>query len=144
MQNLWRVTMKKLLITSIIICIVSVCLWVHLNITALAKNIYFEARNSIIEDQIATAVVVMNRGYPAVEVYKPSQFSWTSEYKTPAYNKSYKKAVAIAKMVFFNLEEFQSKDICKHYTTTVEYPKGHWTHKFKRRIKIGKHYYYCN
>lgn len=144
MQNLWRDIMKKLLIVSICVGLFSVILWCGYNITALAKNIYFEARNSTIEDQIATAVVVMNRGYPAIEVYKPAQFSWTSEYKTPAYNKSYAKALAIAKMVFFNLEEFQSKDICKHYTTVKDYPKGHWTRNFKRRTQIGKHYYYCN
>lgn len=136
--------MKKLLTVSIILGIMSWIVWCYINIAALAKNIYFEARNSSIEDQIATAVVVMNRGNPVVEVYKPAQFSWTAEYRVPAYNKAYAKAIAIAKMVYFNLEEFQSKDICKHYTTVKEYPKGHWTHNFKRRTQIGKHYYYCN
>lgn len=114
------------------------------NIEALANNIYFEARNSSIEDQIATAVVVMNRGVPVDEVYKPAQFSWTSEYSKPADNMHYQKAKAIAKMVYYNHDLFKSKNICKHYTVSKEYPKGHWTKKFKRRTQIGKHYYYCN
>lgn len=113
------------------------------NIEALANNIYFEARNSSIEDQIATAVVVMNRGVPVDEVYKPAQFSWTSEYSKPADNIHYRKAKAIAKMVYDNHDLFKSKNICKHYTVAKEYPKGHWTKKFKRRTQIGKHYYYC-
>lgn len=114
------------------------------NIEALANNIYFEARNSSIEDQIATAVVVMNRGVPVDEVYKSAQFSWTSEYSKPADNMHYQKAKAIAKMVYDNHDLFKSKNICKHYTVAKEYPKGHWTKKFKRRTQIGKHYYYCN
>lgn len=113
------------------------------NIEALANNIYFEARNSSIEDQIATAVVVMNRGVPVDEVYKSAQFSWTSEYSKPADNMHYQKAKAIAKMVYDNHDLFKSKNICKHYTVAKEYPKGHWTKKFKRRTQIGKHYYYC-
>lgn len=114
------------------------------NIKALAYNIYFEARNSSLEDQIATAVVVMNRGEPYIEVYKPYQFSWTADYKSPADNKEYRRALRVASMVYYHHDLFKSKDICKHYTVLKDYPKGHWTHKFKRRTKIGKHYYYCN
>lgn len=114
------------------------------DVEALAYNIYFEARNSSIEDQIATAVVVLNRGIPSKEVYKPNQFSWTLEYSVPANNKAFRRALAVAEMVYDNPEIWQSKDICKHYTTAQEYPKGHWTHSFKRRTQIGKHYYYCD
>ena len=115
------------------------------NIEALAYNCYFEARNSSIEDQIATAVVVMNRGTPSVEVYKKGQFSWTTEYAKPANNPALDKCKAIAKMVYHNHDLFKSKDICKHYTAVnVKYGEGHWTKSFKRRTQIGKHYYYCN
>lgn len=114
------------------------------NVEALAKNCYFEARNSTIEDQIATMVVVMNRGEPAVEVYKPHQFSWTQEYKEPADNTAYRKCKAIAEMVYNNPDLFKSSKICKHYTSVdKEFGNGHWTKNFKSRTRIGKHWYYC-
>ena len=114
-------------------------------ITALAYNCYFEARNSTIEDQIATMVTVMNRGTPSVEVYKKDQFSWTNEYAEPADNPALAKCKALAKMVYNNHDLFKSKDICKHYTAVhAKYGEGHWTKTFKRRTQIGKHYYYCD
>ena len=115
------------------------------NIRALAYNCYFEARNSTIEDQIATMVTVMNRGTPSVEVYKKGQFSWSREYAEPADNPALDKCKALAKMVYNNHDLFKSKNICKHYTTVhAKYGEGHWTKSFKRRTQIGKHYYYCN
>ena len=115
------------------------------NIKALAYNCYFEARNSTIEDQIATMVTVMNRGTPTVEVYKKGQFSWTQEYAEPADNPALDKCKALAEMVYNNHDLFKSKNICKHYTTVhAKHGEGHWTKSFKRRTQIGKHYYYCN
>lgn len=115
------------------------------NIKALAYNCYFEARNSTIEDQIATMVTAMNRGTPSVEVYKKDQFSWTKEYAKPADNPALDKCKALAEMVYNNHDLFKSKDICKHYTSVnAKYGEGHWTKSFKRRTQIGKHYYYCN
>lgn len=112
---------------------------------ALAYNCYFEARNSTIEDQIATMVTVMNRGAPRKEVYKKDQFSWTAEYSKPADNAALRKCKALAHMVYSNYELFKSKDICKHYTAVgKEYGDGHWTKTFKRRTRIGGHWYYCN
>lgn len=114
------------------------------NVDALAKNCYFEARNSTVEDMIATMIVVINRGEPAVEVYKPNQFSWTQEYKEPADNISYRKCKAIAEMVYNNPDLFKSSKICKHYTSVdKEFGNGHWTKNFKSRTRIGKHWYYC-
>lgn len=114
------------------------------NIEALANNCYFEARNSTIEDMIATMVVVMNRGEPSVEVYKPNQFSWTTEYSQPADNFAYDKCKALAKMVYNNYSLFKSPKICKHYTAEwKEFDSGHWTKSFRSRTKIGKHWYYC-
>ena len=115
------------------------------NIEALAYNCYFEARNSTIEDQIATMVTVMNRGAPRKEVYKKDQCSWTREYSKPADNAALRKCKALAHMVYSNYELFKSKDICKHYTAVgKEYSDGHWTKTFKRRTRIGGHWYYCN
>lgn len=114
------------------------------NIEALAKNCYFEARNSTVEDMIATMVVVMNRGEPSVEVYKPSQFSWTREYSKPADNAAYSKCKALAEMVYNNYSLFKSPKICKHYTAEwKEFGNEHWTKNFRSRTKIGKHWYYC-
>ena len=115
------------------------------NIEALAYNCYFEARNSTIEDQIATAVVVMNRGKPSEEVYKAGQFSWTTEYAKPANNLALAKCQAIARMVYYNHKLFKSKNICRHYAAAdAKYGERHWTNTFKRRTQIGKHNYYCN
>lgn len=115
------------------------------NVEALAYNCYFEARNSTIEDQIATMVTVMNRGAPRKEVYKKDQFSWTREYSKPADNTALKKCKALAHMVYNDYELFKSKDICKHYTAVgKEYGDGHWTKTFRRRTRIGGHWYYCN
>lgn len=133
-----------------IACIVTVLLLLQLvkdidEVTALAYNCYFEARNSTVEDQIATMVAVMNRGQPSVEVYKKDQFSWTREYAKPADNPALDKCKALAKMVYNHHDLFKSKDICKHYTTVhAKWSEGHWTKSFKRRTQIGKHYYYCN
>lgn len=114
------------------------------NITALAYNCYFEARNSTVEDMIATAVVVMNRGIPSIEVYKKGQFSWTTEYAEPARNTAYDKCKAIASMVYDNHNLFKSNKICKHYVTKgVVYGKGHWSSSFRTRNDIGKHTYLC-
>lgn len=116
------------------------------DVEALAYNCYFEARNSTIEDQIATMVTVMNRGTPSVEVYKKDQFSWTNEYAEPADNPALDKCKALAKMVYHNHNLFKSKKICKHYTTAgKEYGnERHWTKSFSQRVQIGKHWYYCN
>lgn len=113
------------------------------NIEALAYNIYFEARNSTIEDQIATAVVVMNRGEPRKVVYEPGQFSWTVEYAVPADNVAFDRAYAIATMVYKNVDVFRRPYICKHYTVDKYYGPNHWTSTFDKRKKIGKHVYYC-
>ena len=129
----------------IIIGILSCKSSVNDSIKALAYNCYFEARNSTTEDQIATMVTVMNRGTPSVEVYRKDQFSWTREYSKPADNAALKKCKALAHMVYSNYELFKSKDICKHYTAVgKEYGDGHWTKTFKRRTRIGGHWYYCN
>ena len=116
-----------------------------LEVKTLAKNIYFEARNSSIEDQIATAIVVLNRGTPTKEVYKYKQFSWTSVYSEPADNKYYRRALAVAEMVYNNPDLWREDYICKHYAAvSASFPEEHWTNNFKRRKQIGKHYYYCN
>ena len=130
----------------IIACIYSYESSVADDIEALAYNCYFEARNSTIEDQIATMVTVMNRGTPSVEVYKKDQFSWTKEYAKPADNPALDKCKALAKMVYHNHNLFKSKKICKHYTTAgKEYDnERHWTKSFSQRTQIGKHWYYCN
>ena len=116
------------------------------DVEALAYNCYFEARNSTVEDQIATMVVVMNRGDPSDEVYKKNQFSWTAEYSVPAENDALAKCRALANMVARNHNLFKSKKICKHYTTAgKEYDdERHWTKSFSQRVQIGKHWYYCN
>lgn len=116
------------------------------DVEALAYNCYFEARNSTIEDQIATMVVVLNRGAPRDEVYKKNQFSWTAEYSVPAENDALAKCRALANMVARNHNLFKSKKICKHYTTAgKEYGnERHWTKSFSQRVQIGKHWYYCN
>ncbi|MCM1497303.1 MAG: cell wall hydrolase [Clostridium sp.] len=120
------------------------------DIDILANNLYFEARNSSVEDRIAIAVTVLNRvdskEYPnSIEevIFQPNQFSWTSEYLYPAMNKEWKKCRVIAEMVYNNPDAFRSKDICFHYVSRLDYPKGHWTHNMSHKTKIGKHWFLC-
>ena len=114
------------------------------NIDALTKNCYYEARNSTIEDQIATAVVVMNRGIPHIEVFKDKQFSWTSNKHEEKNDIHYKRCRAIATMVYWNHELFTSNHICLHYTSAdAVFKEGHWTKSFKTVTRIGKHNYWC-
>lgn len=121
------------------------------DIDYLADNIYFEARNSTAEDKIAVAVSTINRvksdQYPNTMrdvIFQPNQFSWTLEYLTPAQNNEWHKCRAIAEMVYKNHSRFQNKDVCLHYTSRLDYPDNHWTHRMKRKTKIGKHWYFCN
>lgn len=123
----------------------------HRSIEVLADNIYFEARNSTVEDKIAVAVATLNRvesnKFPnTVEevVFQPNQFSWTSEYLEPAKNKSWEECRAIAEMVYDNHDIFKRKNICFHYASSLDYPSNHWTHKMKKKTKIGKHWYFCD
>lgn len=121
------------------------------SIEVLADNIYFEARNSTLEDKVAVAVATLNRvksdKFPnTVEevVFQPNQFSWTSEYLEPAKNKSWEECRAIAEMVYDNHDTFKQKNICFHYASSLDYPSNHWTHKMKKKTKIGKHWYFCD
>lgn len=119
--------------------------WDENNIDALTKNCYYEARNSTIEDQIATAVVVMNRGTPQIEVYKDRQFSWTSKEHGEKDDIYYRRCRAIATMVYRNHKLFTGNHICLHYTAAdTEFEEGHWTESFQSVTRIGKHNYWCH
>ncbi len=77
----------------------------------LASNIYFEARGASLADQVAVAHVTLNRvdsgRYPGTicgVVFQPHQFSWTGDRQLTRHKvdrKSYKRAIAIAKAVFY-------------------------------------------
>lgn len=120
------------------------------DVSVLARNIYFEARNSSLEDQIAVGLTVLNRVHsnkypnsiPEV-VYQPNQYSWTSEYFQPAQNNTYEKIYALSKMIIDNYDILKRDDVCMHYTNNDNYDSNHWTKKFKKKTKIGKHWYYC-
>ena len=116
----------------------------------LADNIYFEARGSSIEDQIAVGLTVLNRvhsnKYPntvAEVVFQPYQYSWTAEFRKPAENKTYKKIKALSTWIIENYEILKRDDVCMHYTNNDNYGPNHWTKKFKKKTKIGKHWFYC-
>lgn len=120
------------------------------DVDILARNIYFEARGSSVEDQIAVGLTVLNRvhsdKYPntiAEVVYQPRQYSWTLEYGLPANNETYRKIRALAKMIIENYEVLKRDDVCMHYTNNDDYGPNHWTKKFKKKTKIGKHWFYC-
>ena len=110
-------------------------------INILADNIYFEARNSTIEDQISVALVTLNRvsstKYPAKVkdvVFQKGQFSWTVEYYKPNRDtKSWKKSYAIAEMVYKNYEYFKRNDVCLHYATYISNENNHWTRNIKKK-----------
>lgn len=76
-------------------------------------------------------------------VYQPRQYSWTLEYGLPADNETYRKIMALAKMIIENYEVLKRDDVCMHYTNNDDYGQNHWTKKFKKKTKIGKHWFYC-
>ena len=130
----------------------------------LAANIYFEARNQPVDGQFAVAYVTTNRSnlkdsHVCDEVFKPKQFSWTSDrsvikvatrtIKPKAFpanivdGKAFNRALKIANIVLDSQSLF--KDVSRgatmyHHVSILPF----WakSDKFKLVARIGDHLFY--
>jgi spore germination cell wall hydrolase CwlJ-like protein len=115
----------------------------------LAGAVYFEARGESLEGQLAVAEVVLNRAasgkYPegiCEVVTQPWQFSFIQKGEFPPINKgskSWKKAVAIAKIAQGKLDGTLKDDVLWYH---ADYVAPSWGKRLDREKKIGLHIFY--
>jgi spore germination cell wall hydrolase CwlJ-like protein len=115
----------------------------------LAGAVYFEARGESLEGQLAVAEVVLNRAasgkYPegiCEVVTQPWQFSFIQKGEFPPINKgskSWKKAVAIAKIAQGKLDGTLTDDVLWYH---ADYVAPSWGKRLDREKKIGLHIFY--
>lgn len=119
----------------------------HNDFSCLATNIYHEARGSSMNDQVATAQVVLNRvtdirwpGSICEVVWQEKQFSWTHDTITdiPEDQESWERAQWLAMMVLSGITRDET-DGADHYHTSEVNPA--WSSYGIHRIKIGNHEY---
>ena len=114
-------------------------------LTCLAKNIYYEARGEPVEGQLAVALVTLNRledsRYPDTickVVYQKYQFSWTIMPKgRPLDLEAWYQSNILA------FQAYQNRDILGEFEAThfhANYVKPRW--KLKRITQIGRHIFY--
>lgn len=117
------------------------------DVLCLATNVYHEARGSTLDDQIASAHVVMNRvaenrwaGNVCQVVWQPYQFSWTKDGRAdmPMETKSWEIAQWVAFKVYYDVVADNTGGSNHYHTTTVK-PK--WSKEVSYKKKIGAHYY---
>lgn len=117
------------------------------DITCLAKNIYFEARNQPIEGQFAVAEVTLNRvnmlEYPSTicaVVKQEDQFSWYSDGKSdiPREKDAWERAQTIAYAYVVNPTDYTKG--ATHYHANYVAPK--WKNKLTKTARIGAHEFY--
>ena len=117
-------------------------------LTCLAKNIYFEARNEPFAGQFAVALVTLNRvkdtAFPDTickVVYQHGQFSWTQDNISdkPKHKKLYDKI----KLLSIDITKGKYKDPtfgAMYFHTRQISPR--WMNRVKRTVTIGNHIFY--
>jgi spore germination cell wall hydrolase CwlJ-like protein len=115
----------------------------------LAGAVYFEARGEPITGQLAVAEVVLNRvaskKYPdsiCAVVKQPWQFSFVKNGKFPEIDKdskSWRKAVAVARIAREELDQKLSTDVLWYH---ADYVAPVWRKALDREDKIGLHIFY--
>ena len=115
----------------------------------LAGAVYFEARGEPIEGQLAVAEVVLNRAaskkYPdsiCAVVKQPWQFSFVKNGKFPEIDKdskSWRKAVAVARIAREKLDHKLSQDVLWYH---ADYVAPVWRKALDKEAKIGLHIFY--
>ncbi|MFP4125959.1 MAG: cell wall hydrolase [Alphaproteobacteria bacterium] len=122
-------------------------------VTCLAQNIWFEARGSSVEDQLAVAHVVLNRvedpRYPddvCAVVWQPDQFSWTQDglsdhvhIENPIDQQIWKEAVRLA-MAAMAGEIDDPTGGATHYH--ADHVTPNWAGRMDLLIRIDDHLYY--
>lgn len=122
----------------------------------LAKNIYFEARNSSLQDMIAVSLVVLNRvksnKYPGTicgvvwqRSDRAAQFSWTLDNKPdiPTNQDAWEVAALVASSLVAegtmdHLDDFTRGSTNYH----AYYVKPSWSSRLERVAMFGFHIFY--
>jgi N-acetylmuramoyl-L-alanine amidase len=116
-------------------------------LSCIALNVYHEARGSSIDDQIATAHVVMNRvasarypDTPCEVVYQSNQFSWTNDSlpNMPTNERAYALAEVVAYQVLFGHTEDITNGATHYHTTDIN---PYWSRYSVNETVIGAHIY---
>ena len=122
-------------------------------VTCLAHNIWFEARGSSVEDQLAVAHVVLNRvadpRYPGDVcdvVWQPKQFSWTHDgrsdrvrFENPIDRRVWKELVQLSMAAMAGALEDPTGG-ATHYH--ADYVRPAWAGRMDLLIQIDDHLYY--
>ena len=119
-------------------------------ITCLAENIYFEARNQSEEGQIAVSQVTLNRVSSSKDpdtickvVKEPKQFSWFWDGKSDEMTNLQAKITAYKIAVGSVLNLYENKvENARFYHTVAISP--YWASKFKLIRGIEDHLFYEN
>jgi spore germination cell wall hydrolase CwlJ-like protein len=123
------------------------------DVTCLAQNIWFEARGSSAEDQLAVAHVVMNRvasrHYPddvCEVIWQPKQFSWTHDGRSDrvrfanAQDRLIWKELVQISMAALEGEMPDPTGGATHYH--ADYVTPAWSSRMRQLIQIDDHIYY--
>lgn len=122
--------------------------WPSDDVTALAANIYYEARGEPVLGQVLVAQVVLNRtkhsNWPnSVEqvIKQRKQFSWFSHYKSysPQNREAWKTAIKIAKFTLENKDLDLSNGALYYH---ADYVKPSWAKKLTHVLTVGSHKFY--
>ena len=127
-------------------------------LTCLAQNIYFEARNEPYDGKLAVATVtknrVMSRRFPdtycdvvwQVKHYngrKVPQFSWTLDGKSdnPKNKRAYEESLRVAtEVLIYNKKSDKIGTNVLNYH--AHYTKPRWSHAMPHAATIGRHVFY--
>ena len=122
-------------------------------VLCIALNMYHEARNSSVDDQLMTGFVVLNRTGDgrwrpsACEVVwqrssRGAQFSWTKDGKSdmPREPAAWDRAKVLAFLVWSGLTDDISADRT-HYHAIKIAKKPSWASKATDKLEVGKHVY---
>ncbi|MEO1093072.1 MAG: cell wall hydrolase [Pseudomonadota bacterium] len=122
-------------------------------VTCLAQNMWFEARGSSEQDQLAVAHVVLNRvadrRYPDAVcdvIWQPKQFSWTHDgrsdavrFANPADRRVWKELVSLSVDVVSGSTADPTGG-ATHYHTRYVNPA--WSKRLRKLVRIEDHIYY--
>jgi spore germination cell wall hydrolase CwlJ-like protein len=115
-------------------------------IQCLALNMYHEARGSTQDDMIAVSNVVLNRAKhtsttPCNVIFKPKQFSWTSNNYKVDDKDSWSKVYTLATSMYKGMLPDNTNGSL-YYVHKRVYKKQSWMKTAKKNVIHNKHIYF--
>jgi N-acetylmuramoyl-L-alanine amidase len=113
------------------------------NYRCMVENVWHEARGEGLRGMHAVALVTMNRVKQrkmsvCSVVYKPHQFSWTSDVTGDMQDNIVNVRRAVANVMTGGVADFTKG--ATHYHT--KYVKPYWAKDMKKTVVVGKHIFY--